>query len=47
MPVGEDTHVSFTPQLLADEESVRSHEYGWGNVLDRLGEYVEDGKVVG
>jgi uncharacterized protein YndB with AHSA1/START domain len=47
LPVGEDTHVSFTHSLLADEESVRSHEYGWGNILDRLGEYVEEGKVAG
>ncbi|MBS1879076.1 MAG: SRPBCC domain-containing protein [Actinobacteria bacterium] len=36
--LGDTTHVSFTHSLLADEETVRSHEYGWGNILDKLGE---------
>jgi uncharacterized protein YndB with AHSA1/START domain len=32
------TTVRFTHSGLWDEESVRSHEYGWSNILDRLGE---------
>jgi uncharacterized protein YndB with AHSA1/START domain len=31
------TTVRFTHSGLWDEESVRSHEYGWGNILDALG----------
>jgi uncharacterized protein YndB with AHSA1/START domain len=31
------TTVSFTHSGLWDEEAVRSHERGWGNVLDNLG----------
>jgi uncharacterized protein YndB with AHSA1/START domain len=39
-PVAAGTRVSFTHSLLADEESVRSHEYGWGNILDQLGRHL-------
>jgi uncharacterized protein YndB with AHSA1/START domain len=35
------TTVTFTHRGLADEESVRSHEYGWGNVLAELGRYLD------
>ncbi len=45
-PAGDGTRVSFTHSLLADEESARNHEYGWGNVLDRLGEHLE-GRAAG
>jgi uncharacterized protein YndB with AHSA1/START domain len=31
------TTVRFTHSGLWDEEAVRSHEYGWGRILDRLG----------
>ncbi|HEY1538866.1 MAG TPA: SRPBCC domain-containing protein [Solirubrobacteraceae bacterium] len=31
------TTVRFTHSGLSDEEAVRSHEYGWGNILDSLG----------
>jgi uncharacterized protein YndB with AHSA1/START domain len=37
---GGATTVTFTHRGLADEESVRSHEYGWGNILDELGRYL-------
>jgi uncharacterized protein YndB with AHSA1/START domain len=37
------TTVTFTHSGLADEESVRSHEYGWSNILAELGRYLEDG----
>ena len=40
-PAGTGTRVSFTHSLLADEETVRNHEYGWSNVLDSLGRYLE------
>jgi uncharacterized protein YndB with AHSA1/START domain len=35
------TTVRFTHSGLWDEEAVRSHEYGWGNVLDSLGRDLE------
>jgi uncharacterized protein YndB with AHSA1/START domain len=35
------TTVRFTHSGLWDEEAVRSHEYGWGKVLDRLGRMLE------
>jgi uncharacterized protein YndB with AHSA1/START domain len=31
------TTVTFTHSGLWDEQAVRSHEYGWGNILDSLG----------
>lgn len=34
------TRVSFTHSGLEDEEAVRSHEDGWGHILDQLGRYV-------
>jgi glutathione S-transferase len=34
---GGATTVRFTHSGLWDEEAVRSHEYGWGNILDNLG----------
>ncbi len=30
------TTVTFTQSALWDEEAVRSHEYGWGRILDNL-----------
>jgi uncharacterized protein YndB with AHSA1/START domain len=35
------TTVTFTHRGLWDEEAVRDHEYGWSNVLDRLGGTLE------
>jgi uncharacterized protein YndB with AHSA1/START domain len=35
------TTVRFTHSGLWDEESVRSHEYGWSNILDSLGRDLE------
>jgi uncharacterized protein YndB with AHSA1/START domain len=35
------TTVTFTPSGLFDEESVRSHEGGWGRILDNLGRELE------
>jgi uncharacterized protein YndB with AHSA1/START domain len=35
------TTVSFTHSGLWDEEAVRSHERGWGNILDSLGRELE------
>lgn len=35
------TTVSFTHSGLWDEEAVRSHEGGWGRVLDNLGRTLE------
>ena len=35
------TTVRFTHRNLWDEETVRSHEYGWSNVLDSLGRHLE------
>jgi uncharacterized protein YndB with AHSA1/START domain len=35
------TTVRFTHSGLWDEEAVRSHEHGWGNVLDSLGRDLE------
>ena len=37
------TTVSFTHSGLWDEEAVRSHEGGWGRILDNLGRMVEAG----
>jgi uncharacterized protein YndB with AHSA1/START domain len=37
------TKVNFTHSLLADEATVRDHEYGWGNILDELGRVLEAG----
>ena len=34
---GAATRVSFTHSGLADEATVRDHEYGWSNILDELG----------
>jgi uncharacterized protein YndB with AHSA1/START domain len=36
------TTVRFTHSGLADEETVRDHEYGWSNVLEALGGYLEE-----
>jgi uncharacterized protein YndB with AHSA1/START domain len=38
------TTVRFTHSGLWDEESVRSHEYGWSNILDRLGETLRESR---
>ena len=38
--LGELTRVVFTHSGLEDEEEVRSHEGGWGYLLDELGAYV-------
>jgi len=38
--LGDLTRVVFTHSGLEDEESVRSHEGGWGYLLDELGRYV-------
>ena len=35
------TKVTFTHSGLWDEEAVRSHEHGWGNILDNLGRELE------
>ena len=35
------TTVRFTHSGLWDEEAVRSHEYGWSNILDNLGRVLE------
>jgi uncharacterized protein YndB with AHSA1/START domain len=35
------TTVRFTHSGLLDEEAVRSHERGWGNILDNLGHHLE------
>jgi uncharacterized protein YndB with AHSA1/START domain len=35
------TTVRFTHSNLWDEETVRSHERGWGNVLDNLGRMLD------
>ncbi len=40
-PTETGTRVNFTHSLLADEASVRDHEHGWGNILDRLGRWLE------
>jgi uncharacterized protein YndB with AHSA1/START domain len=37
------TTVSFTHTGLLDEEAVRSHEGGWGRILDNLGRMLEGG----
>jgi uncharacterized protein YndB with AHSA1/START domain len=39
-PTATGTRVAFTHSGLEDEETVRSHEGGWGHVLDRLGLYI-------
>jgi uncharacterized protein YndB with AHSA1/START domain len=36
------TTVSFTHSGLWDEAAVRSHEHGWGNILDRLKRVLEE-----
>ena len=36
------TTVRFTHSGLWDEESVRSHEGGWGRILDNLGQMLEE-----
>ena len=38
--LGDLTRVVFTHTGLEDEEAVRSHEGGWGYLLDELGRYV-------
>jgi uncharacterized protein YndB with AHSA1/START domain len=38
---GGATTVRFTHSGLWDEESVRSHEHGWSNILDSLGRDLE------
>jgi uncharacterized protein YndB with AHSA1/START domain len=40
---GELTHVTFTHRGLADAESVRGHEEGWGNAFDELDEALAAG----
>jgi len=35
------TTVRFTHSGLWDEDAVRSHEHGWGNILDNLGRILE------
>jgi uncharacterized protein YndB with AHSA1/START domain len=37
--LGDHTRVFFTHSGLEDEEAVRSHEGGWGYLLDELGAY--------
>jgi len=39
---GTGTTVRFTHSGLADEETVRDHEYGWSNILEALRHYLED-----
>lgn len=39
-PTATGTRVSFTHSGLEDEEAVRSHEGGWGRILDSLGRYL-------
>ena len=41
--LGDLTRVVFTHTGLEDAEAVRSHEGGWGHVLDELGRYVAGG----
>jgi uncharacterized protein YndB with AHSA1/START domain len=36
------TRVVFTHSGLEDQESVRSHEGGWGRILEELGRYVAE-----
>jgi uncharacterized protein YndB with AHSA1/START domain len=38
---GGATTVRFTHRGLWDEQAVRSHEHGWGNILDHLGRMLE------
>jgi uncharacterized protein YndB with AHSA1/START domain len=38
------TRVVFTHSGLRDQESVRSHEHGWSNILDRLGRDLEEAR---
>jgi uncharacterized protein YndB with AHSA1/START domain len=38
--LGDQTLVRFTHSGLEDEASARSHEYGWGNVLEELRLYL-------
>jgi uncharacterized protein YndB with AHSA1/START domain len=40
--LGDLTRVVFTHSGLEDEEAVRSHEGGWGYLLDELGRYVSE-----